>query len=92
MEITVLESKKDSLEFVLKGERHTFTNLLREALLQDPKVEFAAYSLNHPFDKDAKFIVKTEGKTAVKALSDALKLIDSNLGDFEEAVKKAFKE
>ncbi|MDD5148315.1 MAG: DNA-directed RNA polymerase subunit L [Candidatus ainarchaeum sp.] len=92
MEITVLESKKDCLEFVIKGERHTFTGLLREALVQDPKVEFAAYTLNHPMDKDAKFIVRTDGKTAVKALQDALKAIDSSLGEFEEAVKKALKE
>lgn len=92
MEITVLENKKDCLEFLVRGERHTFTNLLKEALVADPKVEFAAYTLNHPQDNDAKVIVKTDGKTAVKAVQDALKTIDSNLDEFEEAVKKAFKD
>ena len=87
-----MENKKDSLEFVIKGERHTFSGLLKETLAADPKVEFAAYTLNHPLDNDAKFIVKTSGKTAVKALQDALKTIDSNLDEFEEAVKKAFKD
>ncbi len=92
MEITVLENKKDSLELVIKGERHTFSGLLREALANDPKVEFAACTLSHPLDNDTKLIVKTNGKTAAKALRDALKTIDSSLGEFEEAVKKAFKE
>ena len=92
MEIEILENKKDSLEFIVKGERHTFSNILREALLQDSKIEFASYKLEHPFDNEVKFFVKTDGKTASKAISDALGLIETNLNDFEEAVKKAFKE
>ena len=91
MEIEVLENKKDTLEFILKGERHTFPNLLKSALLKDSAVEMAAYSLDHPMDNFAKFIVKTKGKTAAKAVQDAVKLIDSELSDFEDAFKKALK-
>lgn len=91
MEIEVRANDKNELEFVLKGERHTFTNLLRDALLRDSKVKFAAYKLHHPFDTDAEFMVKTEGKAPKKALEDALKAIASDLDDFEKEVKKAFK-
>ena len=91
MEMEIKADKKDELEFVLKGERHTFTNLLRTSLLKDSKVKFAAYKLHHPFDKDAEFIVRTEGKPPKKALADALKKISTDLSDFEKAVKKALK-
>ncbi len=89
MQIEVLSEKKNELEFVLKGERHTFPNLLRSALLEDSDVLFAAYKLNHPFDNDSQFIVKTKGKTAKKALGDALKKIDSDLTEFKKAFKDA---
>ncbi|MBN2067452.1 MAG: DNA-directed RNA polymerase subunit L [Candidatus Diapherotrites archaeon] len=89
MDIEVLTSKKDELEFVLKGERHTFPNLLREALLEESGVEFAAYRLEHPFDSECRFVVRTKGKTPKKALSDALKKVDSNLSEFKKAFKAA---
>ena len=91
MEIEVLKEGKNGVEFVLKGERHTFTNLLRSALLKDSKVAFAAYKLHHPFDKDAMFVLKTNGKAPKKALVDALKGIDTDLIDFDKEVKKALK-
>ena len=89
MDLEVLTTKKNEIEFVLKGERHTFPALLREALLQDSSVEFAAYKLHHPFDKDSKFIVKTKGKSAKKALADALKHVDADLNEFKKAFKAA---
>lgn len=89
MDIELLENKKDTLEFIIKGERHSFPTLLRQALLQDSSVELAAYTLDHPLDSFAKFIVKTKGKSPAKAIADALKQIDSNLTGFEQALKKA---
>ena len=86
MEIETISEGANSFEFLIKGMRHTFPNLLKEALLKDAQVEFAAYALNHPFDKDAKFIVRTKGKKPKKALEDALKLIDTQMGDFKKAV------
>jgi DNA-directed RNA polymerase II subunit RPB11 len=87
MEIEAKTSKKNEFEFVLKGERHTFTSLLRDALLEDDTVTFAAYKLNHPFAKESVFIVKTDGKTAKKAVSDALQRIDKQLEEFRKAFK-----
>ena len=91
MEIEVLKKQKNHLEFILKGERHTFPNLLRSRLLQDPSVEFASYVLDHPLGGDSRFIIKTKGKTPGKALDDACKRIEKDLADFEKAVKKAVK-
>ena len=91
MEIEVKKNTKNELEFILKGERYTFTNLLRATLLKDSKVVFAAYKLHHPYDTDASFAVRTEGKAPKKALVDALKKISGELNDFEKEVKKALK-
>ncbi len=91
MEIDVLTDSKNEAEFVIKGERHTLPNLLREALLKDSKVEFAAYKLNHPMDSDCVFIVKTSGKSPKKALQDALEKIDAEIEDFSSNLKKALK-
>jgi DNA-directed RNA polymerase subunit L len=91
LEIEVKSNSKNELEFVLKGERHTFPSLLRSALLKDPKVKFAAYKLRHPFDTSASFIVKTEGETPKKALAAALKRIEAELGEFKKEVKKSLR-
>ncbi|MBN1940984.1 MAG: DNA-directed RNA polymerase subunit L [Candidatus Diapherotrites archaeon] len=91
MEIDVLENKKDSLELLIKGETHTFPSILRSALLEDSKVEMAAYTLKHPLEDQVKFIVKTDGKTPAKALKDALQTLETELSEFEDAVKKAIK-
>ncbi len=89
MEIDIVKKQKNFLEFILKGERHTFPNLLRSRLLKDPSVEFVSYVLDHPLDEDSRFVIKTKGKTAKKALENACKKIEKDLADFEKAVKKA---
>lgn len=91
MEIEVLSESKTEAEFRIKGERHTFPNLLRDVLLKDPKVEFAAYKLSHPMDSDSLMFVRTAGKTPKKALENALEKISSELEDFSSGLKKALK-
>lgn len=91
MEIEVLSKTKDSIEFRLKGERHTFPQLLRNALLKDSKVEFAAYKLEHPHDTDSFFALKTDGKDPKKALEEACKTLDEELEEFKKEVKKQLK-
>lgn len=92
MELEVLKKEQNSLEFKILGERHSFPNLLRSRLLEDPEVIFAAYKLEHPFDKDSKFIVKTNGKkTPSKALAGACDEMNSELEAFQKAFKKALK-
>ena len=89
MEIEVKKSSASELRFVLKGERHTLPNLLRETLLHDSSVTFAAYNLPHPLGEDSEFIVKTKGKNAKAAVTSALKKIEKQLAEFEKAFKAA---
>ena len=91
MQLKFLKNEPSELEFVLKDNRHTFPNLLRSRLLDDPAVQFVAYKLNHPMDSDAQFIVRTKGKTAKKALEDAVKQIGKDLEEFKETLEKKLK-
>jgi len=91
MEIEFLSEKKNEVEFLIKGERHTFPSLLKDALLKDSSVEFAAYKLRHPMDRDSLFFLRTSGKTPKKALQEALKKIGSDLEEFASNMKKALK-
>ncbi len=92
MKMKVLQDEKNVFEFRLEGERHTYAALLRQALLSDKDVTFAAYKLEHPQDNHCVFLVRTDGKTAKKALADAVKAIESELSDFHKAVKKGLKD
>lgn len=89
MQIDVIKASSSEMHFVMKGERHTLPNLLREKLLEDDSVEFAAYKLPHPLGNDSEFIVKTKGKNPKKAIADALKKIDKQLAEFEKAFSAA---
>ena len=89
LDLKLINEKPNELEFTIKGERHTIPNLLRNELLKDSAVIFAAYSLHHPFDKDSSFIVKTKNKSAKKALQDAVKSLDKQFSDFKKLVSKA---
>lgn len=87
MKIEILQNEKELLEFRLKGERHTFPNLLKYYLLKDPKVEFASYKLRHPQDSDSLFILKTKGKTPKAALTEAAKKIKEHASEFNKSLK-----
>ena len=91
MEVEIVKSEKNFAEFIVKGERHTFSNLLRSRLLQDEDVSFASYILEHPLDNEAKFVVRTKSKSVKKALDEAVKKIEKELKEFESAVKKTVK-
>ena len=68
MEINVLKSSKDELEFEL--ENLAIAELLRVYLNKDSSVTFAAWKREHPSEKPI-LAVKTKGKTAKKAINDA---------------------
>ncbi len=91
MKMDVIKSGKDFAEFRLEGERHTFPNLLKHKLLASKDVELVSYILDHPTDKGARFVLKTDGKSPKKVFEEAVKEIESDLDDFDKKMKKALK-
>jgi DNA-directed RNA polymerase subunit L len=92
MNIHIVKNTAKELEVDIKGEGHTLCNPLREILFEDKHLTFAGYSVPHPLERSAKFIVRTDGK--VKAItvfkSAAQKLIDRT-EEFRTEFKKALK-
>jgi len=88
MEIKILRDEKNELKLGL--DNLTIAEILRSYLNQDESVSFAAWRREHP-SKGPILDIKTEGKTAKKALQDAVSKIEKDtekiLAEFKKAKK-----
>lgn len=81
MEINILKQDKDDLE--VQVDNLTLVEILRVYLNKDDKVVFAAWKREHP-TKNPVLAVKTKGKTAKKAIQDAVSAITKDLEKTEK--------
>ena len=88
MEVKVLKNEKDNL--VIEMNNPTLAELLRVYLNKDDSVQFAAWKREHP-EKPVILEIKTKGKTAKKALDDAVSDIEKEATKYAEEFKKAVK-
>ncbi|MDD5331767.1 MAG: DNA-directed RNA polymerase subunit L [Candidatus Nanoarchaeia archaeon] len=89
MEIKLLSKEGTKLKFEIKGETHTFCNLLRKELWNDKNVEFAGYNVPHSLTKEIIFIL--DAKDPEKALKDAVSRLKDRVKEFDskfEAIMK----
>jgi DNA-directed RNA polymerase subunit L len=86
VEVSVLKNEKNELEVELND--LTIAEILRVYLHKDSSVEFAAWRREHP-TKPVVLKVVTKGKTAKKALEDAVALIEKESLKLVDEVKKA---
>jgi len=89
MEVKIIKDNKDMAQVELVGENATFANLLKEELYEDTAVQSAAYITEHPLTSSPNIIVRTKGKTPMKALKDAAARIEKKAAEFETKFKKA---
>lgn len=85
MEINVLKSSKDEIELEL--DNVTIAEILRVYLNKDSSVTFAAWKREHPTKKPS-LIIKTKGKTAKKAVEEAVSEIEKDLEKLGSDFKK----
>jgi DNA-directed RNA polymerase subunit L len=85
MEINILKNSKEEIEFQL--DNLTLVEILRVYLNKDSSVTFAAWKREH-ITKNPIMLVKTKGKTAKKALNDAVLEITKDLDLIESDFKK----
>ena len=71
MEFVVIEESKTRMVFELKGETHTFCNLIKEELLTIKSVVTASYRIDHPLTGVPRFMMETKGAEPRKALKEA---------------------
>lgn len=85
MEMNILESSKDEMR--VEFGTLTIAEILRVYLNQDSSVTFVAWKREHSTEKPV-LLVKTKGKTAKKAISDAVSSITKDLDKIESDFKK----
>lgn len=85
MELNILKSSKDEIEFQIDS--LTLAEVLRVYLNKDSSVTFAAWRREH-ITKNPIMLVKTKGKSAKKALNDAVLTITKDLEGIEADFKK----
>ena len=85
MEINILKSSKSEIEVEVGS--LTIVELLRVYLNKDSSVSFAAWKRNHPTEKPI-LLVKTKGKTAKKAINDAVSVVIKELDKVTDDFKK----
>jgi len=88
MEFVVIEETKTKLIFTLKGETHTFCNMLKKELLGVKGVTIATYRIDHPLVGIPKFQIETKGTEPRKALKEALKSVKKKAESFKKEVSK----
>ena len=89
MIVNTIKNEKNELRVEI--DNLTVAELLRKYLTEDSGVTFAAWRREHP-TKNSVLTIKTEGKTAKKALLDAIekvrKLNSEVVSEFKKVVKK----
>lgn len=85
MEMNILKDSKEEIE--VEMESLTLTEILRVYLNKDSSVTFVAWKREHPTKRPI-LAVKTKGKTAKKAINDAISAITKDLDKVEGDFKK----
>ena len=85
MEIDIIESSKDEVKIELGN--ITIAEILRVYLNKDSAVSLAVWRRNHPTEKPV-LLVKTKGKTAKKAVIDAINAVTKDLDKLDSDFRK----
>jgi DNA-directed RNA polymerase subunit L len=88
MEAKILKEEKNNI--LVEIDNQTVAEILRVYLNEDDAVVLAAWKREHP-DKPIIFEIKTDGKTAKKALEDAATKIEKQTDKLAEDFKKIAK-
>ena len=84
MELNFKERTDKKITVEIKGEDHTFCNILVKELQKDENVEMAVYALDHPLTRIPTLQVVANGKsTAEKALKDAISRLRKTTDKFK---------
>jgi len=84
-----IEYTKSEIKFEIGGEGHSFPNLLRKTLLEEPSVEFAGYSIEHPLLASPILTLRTKRRQSNVVLREALEKMLARTEEFRKKFKQA---
>ncbi len=88
MKLILLEKGEEKMALEVRGETHTFLNLLRENAWMAGSKQ-ASYMIEHPYLSEPKLIMRT--KTPKKILDNAAQMIIDQTKEFEREFKRVSK-
>jgi len=86
MEVKIIKDEKNDLEVTIDNQ--TIVEVVRSYLNKDSSVKLGAWKKEH-YSKPLILKIKTEGKSAKKALQDSISNIQKDLGKYKEEFKKS---
>ncbi|MBN2229854.1 MAG: DNA-directed RNA polymerase subunit L [Candidatus Thorarchaeota archaeon] len=89
MKPRTIEQSKFELIFEIGGEGHSFPNLLRKTLLEEPAVEFAGYNIEHPLLASPIITLRTNRRQANVVLREALEKMLARTEEFRKKFKQS---
>jgi len=84
-----IEHTKYELKVEIVGEGHSFPNLLRKTLLEEPSVEFAGYNIEHPLLASPILTLRTKKRQSNVVLREALEKMLARTEEFRKKFKQA---
>ena len=94
MRVKIIKNSRNELKIEVRGEGHTFCNVLQKALLKDNRVELSGYNLPHPLTSNPVIYVRTKGQSKTKAvLKEAIKDVTEtqNINGYNNFILEEFK-
>ncbi len=89
MKPRTIEYSKFEIKFEIGGEGHSFPNLLRKTLLEEPAVEFAGYSIEHPLLASPILTLRTKRRQSNVILREALEKMLARTEEFRKKFRQA---
>ena len=86
MEVKILKDEKNDVELSINNQ--TVAEIVRVYLNKDDSVKLGAWKKEH-YSKPIILKIKTDGKSAKKALQDAISKIQKDLDKYKEEFKKS---
>lgn len=84
MDPQIIENNRYEIKVELAKESHSFPNLLRKTLLEEPSVEFAGYHIDHPLLANPVFTLRTKGRQAKVVMREALEKMLARTEEFRK--------
>jgi DNA-directed RNA polymerase subunit L len=75
MEIKIAELRDEFARIKIRGEDHTFLNLLQHFLLEVEGVVMAKYNIPHPLLEEAELVIRTNSISPIEAIKNANEMI-----------------
>jgi DNA-directed RNA polymerase I and III subunit RPAC2 len=89
MKPRTIEHTRFEVKFEIGGEGHSFPNLLRKTLLEEPAVEFAGYNIEHPLLASPVLTLRTKKRQANVVLREALEKMLARTEEFRKKFTQA---